>query len=136
MDKITAERRSENMRRIRGKNTNPELIVRHIIYHMGYRYRLGGCNLPGRPDLVFKNRHKVIFVHGCFWHQHDKLDCKEKHIPKSNLDYWLPKLDKNKRRFADTVQKLQKMGWEQMVIWECQLKELEKITNDIQSYLE
>jgi len=136
MDKITGQRRSNNMRKIKCKDTKPELLVRRLIYCMGYRYRLGGHNLPGKPDLVFLGRKRVIFVHGCFWHEHDAPECKEKHIPKSNLEYWLPKLEKNRSRFTDNIHKLHRLGWKHMVIWECQLKETGEIIKDIQLYLE
>jgi DNA mismatch endonuclease, patch repair protein len=135
MDKITPLRRRENMQKIRCRDTKPELIVRSVIHQMGYRYRLRGCKLPGKPDLVFPGRRKVIFVHGCFWHQHDEIKCKEKHIPKTNLEYWLPKLEKNKIRFSDNIERLLGMGWKYMVIWECQLTDIKTIKKSIKSYL-
>jgi len=88
--------RSANMRAIRGKGMQPEMTVRRLVHGIGYRYRLHQAGLPGKPDLVFRSRQKVIFVHGCFWHQH--AGCPRKHTPKSNLDYWLPKLARNRAR--------------------------------------
>src|SRR5437588_8403122 len=95
--------RSENMRAIRSKGMRPELAVRHLVHKMGYRFRLHRKELPGKPDLVFVSRRKVIFVHGCFWHSHD---CKCAHVPKSNVDYWSPKLRRNQARDARNIEGL------------------------------
>jgi len=120
--------RSENMRRIRSKNTAPELIVRRLLYHLGYRYRIHRKELPGNPDIVFAGRHKAIFVHGCFWHAHG---CKTAHQPLTNQDYWSPKLMRNVERDARNQSALFSLGWESLVIWECQTRtsasDLEKI---------
>ena len=94
MDKISVARRSANMRAIRSTGSRPEMAVRHLVHGMGYRYRLHAKQLPGKPDLVFASRRKVIFVHGCFWHQHPKAGCRDARPPKSNLDYWQPKLER------------------------------------------
>src|SRR6266478_1721246 len=96
VDSISSMRRSENMRRIKSKGMRPELIVRSMVYRMGHRYRLHSRDLPGKPDLVFRSRKKVIEVRGCFWHQH--RGCPIAHCPKSRIDYWLPKLARNKER--------------------------------------
>jgi len=96
----------------------PEMIVRRLVHKLGYRYRLHRKELPGNPDLVFPLRHKIIFVHGCFWHQHIK--CKDGHLPKSNLSYWKPKLKRNTQRDKRTLVELTKMGWDVLVIWECE----------------
>ena len=98
MDKLTTERRTENMRRIRSKDMKPELLVRHLVYSLGYRYRLHRKDLPGKPDLVFGPRRKVIFVHGCFWHLHPDPECVDSRVPKSNTAYWKPKLERNVER--------------------------------------
>src|SRR5262245_61421886 len=98
MDKLTPKRRSENMRRIRSRDMEPELIVRRLVHGMGYRYRLHVKKFPGSPDIVFSRLRKVIFVHGCFWHQHEDPRCKISRMPKSNLDYWKPKLERNHAR--------------------------------------
>lgn len=101
MDRLTRQSRSENMRRIRSKGTKPELIVRQLAHKLGYRFRLHRTDLPGKPDLVFPRRRKIIMVHGCFWHGHDDPACVDgQRKPKSNLDYWLPKLARNKARDA------------------------------------
>lgn len=118
MDHLSTERRSENMRRIRSKDTAPEFIVRSLVHRLGYRYRLHRKNLPGHPDLVFPGRHKVIFVHGCFWHQHAR--CKSGRLPKSNLEYWTEKLERNKARDLANRRRLTRLGWRCLVIWECE----------------
>jgi DNA mismatch endonuclease (patch repair protein) len=120
MDTISPERRSENMRRIRGKNTKPELIVRRALFALGYRYRLHGDELPGKPDLVFPKQRKVIFVHGCFWHNHSDSRCKIVRLPKSNSEYWAVKLKKNVARDTLRQSELKKLGWKSLTVWECQ----------------
>lgn len=112
--------RSENMRRIRAKGMRPELAVRSLVHKMGYRFRLHRKELPGKPDLVFVSLRKVIFVHGCFWHSHK--GCKTAHIPKSNLNYWRPKLKRNRIRDAKHLAALKADGWKALVIWECETR--------------
>src|SRR5690242_6390833 len=97
-DTLTKLERSERMARIRGRDTGPEWIVRKLVFSLGYRYRLHGKGLPGRPDLVFASRRAVIFVHGCFWHRHGSKSCRLARLPKSRLAFWLPKLEGNKAR--------------------------------------
>ena len=97
----------------------PEMIVRSSVHRMGYRHRLQAKDLPGKPDLVFRPRKKVIFVHGCFWHQHAKEDCKDGRQPKSNTGYWAPKLARNVERDATNVAALKAAGWRVLVLWEC-----------------
>ena len=108
-DTISRERRSRNMSAIRSKGMRPELAVRKTAHRLGFRFRLQGAGLPGKPDLVFSRLRKVIFVHGCFWHQHQ--DCRISRLPKSNQDYWLPKLSKNVQRDHLAVQQLEAAGW-------------------------
>lgn len=105
-DKISKERRSENMRQIKSKNMKPELIVRRLVHGMGYRYHLHRKDLSGKPDLVFSSKMKAIFVHGCFWHQHGAKNCPIVRKPKSNGDYWLPKLKRNVQRDKENLKKL------------------------------
>ena len=124
--------RSENMRRIRGKGMAPELAVRSMVHRMGYRYGLHRKDLPGKPDLVFAPRRKVIFVHGCFWHAHG---CKFSHVPKSNRDYWLPKLARNAARDGQHQKALSAEGWKSLVIWECDLKQLAKVRRRVARFL-
>jgi DNA mismatch endonuclease (patch repair protein) len=122
MDTLTPEQRSQTMARVRGRDTSLELRVRRLIFAMGYRYKLQGRDLPGVPDIVFPSRKKVIFVHGCFWHGHKNCRSGQK-LPKTNANYWLPKLAKNKARDAFNQAKLRDMGWECLVVWECQTKD-------------
>lgn len=125
--------RSENMSRIRSKNTKPEMTVRKLLWSLGYRYWLHCKNLPGKPDIVFPGRRKVIFINGCFWHGHD---CKEgSRIPKSNLEYWMTKRERNKRKDEEVQTALESQHWNVMVIWECELKEIEFLQKRLQVYL-
>jgi DNA mismatch endonuclease, patch repair protein len=133
-DTLTTQQRSERMSRIRGKDTGPEWQVRKLVHGMGYRYRLHASDLPGRPDLVFRNRGKVMFVHGCFWHSHE--DCKLARVPKSRRDFWVPKLAANKKRDARAIRALRATGWKVLVIWECQLSKKTVLRRRIQRFLE
>lgn len=121
------------MRAVKGRNTAPEMIVRRLVHSMGYRYRLHRKDLPGKPDLTFQSRHKVIFVHGCFWHGHN---CKRgARIPKTNQDYWETKISRNKERDQQHDEDLRHQGWHVMVIWECQLNEPQTVTEQIINFL-
>jgi len=124
--------RSENMRRIRSKDMRPQLAVRSLVHKMGYRCRLHRKDLPGKPDMVFASRQKVIFVHGCFWHSHG---CKYAHTPKSNLEYWMPKLERNRARDTKTTELLKEFGWKTLVVWECETKNQENIKKQLVSFL-
>lgn len=109
------------MSRVKSTNTTPELVVRRLVHSLGYRYRLHGATLPGKPDLVFASRRKVIFVHGCYWHGHS---CKRgARLPSTRRDYWLPKLARNQERDARNIASLEQLGWDVLVIWECELKD-------------
>ncbi len=120
MDNLTRAQRSETMRRVRAKDTGPEWVVRRMVHGMGFRYRLHVGALPGNPDLVFPARSKVIFVHGCFWHGHR---CRAGlNRPSSNRQYWMPKLEQNRRRDRASRARLRRLGWKVLVVWECQLK--------------
>jgi DNA mismatch endonuclease (patch repair protein) len=107
------------MSRIKGKNTNPEIVVRRLIWAMGYRYRLHRRSLPGCPDLVFVSSRKVIFVHGCFWHGHN---CRKGGIPKTRKGFWTKKITGNRQRDIRQRRALNRLSWRVLVIWECQLK--------------
>jgi len=133
MDRLDPARRSENMRRIRSKDTAPELQVRRLVYALGYRYRLHDKTLPGTPDLVFRSRRCVIFVHGCFWHLH--ANCKQARMPSTRQDYWLPKLTRNAERDRAHTRKLRRMGWRVLKLWECELKSTEKLTRKLTRFL-
>lgn len=128
--------RTENMARIRSKDTKPELLVRSVAHSLGFRFRLHRKDLPGAPDLVFPRFHSVIMVHGCFWHQHSDSSCNAAHSPKSNLDYWGPKLRRNVERDATSIAELKLLGWKVLVIWECQLKDIEALKTKISCFLD
>lgn len=118
MDTLTKAQRSERMAKIRSKNTQPELRVRTRAHALGYRFRLHRRDLPGSPDLVFPSRGKVVFVHGCFWHAH--ANCKTGNRPKSRRGYWDAKFKRNKERDASNRMALLQLGWQSLVIWECE----------------
>jgi DNA mismatch endonuclease (patch repair protein) len=121
------------MRRVCGQNTTPELIVRRIAHGLGYRFRLNRNDLPGKPDIVFPSKNKVIFVHGCFWHSHPR--CKRARIPQSNRAYWLKKLGQNKKRDKTNLAQLKKIGWRTLIIWECEIREPNNVAKRIKSFL-
>lgn len=122
VDTVTAKRRSEIMSGIRSQGTKPEITVRRLLHALGYRYRLHRKDLPGRPDLVFPRRRKVLFVHGCFWHQHGDDACRIARVPKSNVEYWVPKLERNVARDRENCARLRELGWKVHVVWECEVK--------------
>jgi DNA mismatch endonuclease (patch repair protein) len=125
MDSLSREKRSWNMSRIRSKDTKPEMIVRSILHRMGYRFRLHDKKLPGAPDIVLAKYRTVIFVHGCFWHRHPK--CKYAYIPKSRLGFWMEKFNKNIIRDKMRIQELKELGWQIIVIWECETRDQVKL---------
>lgn len=135
MDRLTPEKRSANMSRIKSKGMKPELLVRRLVHRLGYRFRLHRADLPGQPDIVFGPRRKVIFVHGCFWHQHPDPGCRAAHTPRSNTEYWGPKLARNVSRDAATQEKLAAAGWDVLILWECQLKEEPRLVEQLRRFL-
>lgn len=118
-DVMTQPQRSLCMSRIRGKDTQPELWLRRHLHALGYRYRLHGGSLPGRPDLVFATRRKVIFVNGCFWHQHE--GCRNAATPKTRPEFWAKKLKGNTDRDVRVRRELEAAGWSVHVFWECEI---------------
>lgn len=132
VDRLSPEARSQNMSRIRGRDTHPELAIRKALHRRGYRYRLHAPNLPGRPDLVFSSRRKVIFVHGCFWHQHP--GCPNATQPKTRSEFWGPKLRRNVERDKEQRDELKKLGWSSMTVWECEITD-PSVINRIESFL-
>ncbi|MEV5023077.1 DNA mismatch endonuclease Vsr [Sphingobium sp. LMA1-1-1.1] len=128
MDTVSVEKRSAMMRNIRSRNTRPELAVRRTAHRLGLRFRLHRRDLPGAPDLVFPRRKTALFVNGCYWHRHS--GCKYAYTPKSNVEFWLNKLQTNVARDIRTRQELEDRGWNVVVIWECQTRE-EKTIADI-----
>lgn len=135
VDTLTPPERSLRMSKVKGKNTKPELLVRSLIHQLGFRFRLHARDLPGHPDLVFRKRRKVIFIHGCFWHRHDDSACKLSRLPKSRLDFWLPKFEANQRRDTANVDQLHAQGWRSLVIWECQLWDRQSLEQQIKLFL-
>lgn len=133
VDKIPPARRSANMRAIRSFDTKPELVVRKLVHRCGFRYRLHRRDLPGKPDLVFPARRAVIFVHGCFWHMHG---CPSVRVPKSNMDYWKPKLERNRKRDEESVAALEAKGWRVLTVWECETSDLTVLERKIREFLE
>ncbi|AVE05700.1 very short patch repair endonuclease [Pseudomonas palleroniana] len=133
MDTLTPSDRSLRMARVKSKGTKPEMVVRRLLFSMGYRYRLHDRSLPGSPDIIFRGRKKVIFVHGCFWHRHD--GCPLARLPKSRLDFWIPKLEGNRERDTRTLHQLNSLGWDVLVIWECELKDLNLLEKMLNGFL-
>lgn len=129
--------RSAQMALVRGKDTKPEIIVRNLVNRLGFKYRTHKVHLPGQPDLCFSRRKKVIFVHGCFWHQHQSLSCWRSRVPKTRQEFWLPKLRANQIRDRKQIRELHENNWETLVIWECQTIKSKQsaLTRRIQRFL-
>jgi len=124
---------SERMARIRKTNTKPEMLARRLVHRMGYRFRLHARGLPGNPDIVLPRHRKVILVHGCFWHRHDCPDgCK---LPRSKPEYWGPKLERNRLRDQVNVERLRELGWEVLVLWECQMRREDVVGDKLRRFL-
>ena len=119
-DKLTPEKRSWNMSRIKGKDTKIEVEVRKYLFSKGYRFRKNDKRYPGKPDIVLPKYHVAIFVHGCFWHRHE--GCKDATTPKTRTEFWLEKFDENVKNDQIKQEKLRELGWKVIVIWECELK--------------
>ena len=119
-DKLTPEKRSWNMSRIKGKDTKIEVEVRKYLFSKGYHFRKNDKRYPGKPDIVLPKYHVAIFVHGCFWHRHE--GCKDATTPKTRTEFWLEKFDKNVKNDQIKQEKLRELGWKVIVIWECELK--------------
>ena len=132
-DSVSTEVRSRIMAQVKSKGMKPEMCVRRLLHRLGYRYRLHRSDLPGKPDLVFPSRQKVVFVNGCFWHCHK--DCDRVRIPASNRDYWLAKLERNQSRDARNIALLEETGWKVMTVWECQLEDISETTERLLTFL-
>lgn len=131
---MTSEQRSRTMRAVKDRNTTPEMAVRRLLHRLGYRYRLHRNDLPGKPDVVFSPRRKVIFVHGCFWHGHT---CKRgNRMPATNTDYWRSKIARNIERYSYQVAKLEASGWVVFTLWECELKDEEILASRLKLFLD
>lgn len=133
MDTLDPERRSRLMGRIRGVDTGPEMAVRRAAHRLGYRFRLHRKNLPGRPDLVFPSRRAAIFVHGCFWHRHE--GCRKSTMPRTRVEFWQAKFDRNVERDLDAQSGLAAAGWRVLVIWECQIAKAEAVDRLLLEFL-
>jgi DNA mismatch endonuclease (patch repair protein) len=132
-DVLTPKQRSSNMAAIRGKDTRPEIVVRRITHALGYRYVLHGRKLPGKPDLVFPSRRRVIFVHGCFWHMHS---CRfGSVVPATHAEFWSEKRAGNVRRDERNIQALLDQGWKVLVLWECETRKPESLKSQILEFL-
>jgi DNA mismatch endonuclease (patch repair protein) len=123
-DIFTKEKRSEIMSRIKGKGTKPEILVRKFLFGHGFRYRLHDEKLPGKPDLVLSKYKSVIFVHGCFWHSHER--CKAATLPKTNVEFWKKKIEQNVQRDRENIKALKEQGWNVIVVWDCEIKSKRK----------
>ncbi len=136
MDNLSPEARRRTMQRVKGRNTPPEMVVRRACHALGYRYRLHRSDLPGKPDLVFPGRGKVVFVHGCFWHRHRCPSGRS--CPATRREYWTAKFDRNRRRDQRVRRRLNRQGWGVMVVWECQTRpsKLPRLLERIQAFLD
>lgn len=134
MDKFDKDKRSLIMSRVKGKDTKPEVFIRSIVHRLGFRFRKNRPDLPGKPDIVLPKHRKVIFVHGCFWHGHNK--CSRAVRPESNKAFWSEKLDKNIVRDRKNVRALRKLGWKVLIIWQCETKDAEALTGKIKAFLQ
>ena len=121
VDTLSPEKRSWNMSRIKGSDTGPERLVRSILHKLGYRFRLGRKDLPGKPDIVLPKYRTVVFVHGCFWHRHE--GCKYAYMPKSRIEFWKKKFERNVQRDSEVKEALDKMNWHVLYVWECEVKD-------------
>ena len=133
MDTFSPQKRSSVMACVKSRDTGPEKLVRSLLHAMGYRFRLYRKDLPGTPDIVLPRYGTVMFVHGCFWHQHD--GCKRAKLPATNTDFWQKKLTANKKRDARIAEELEELGWKVLVIWECELKNREALCEHIRQCL-
>lgn len=133
-DRISEERRSWNMSRIRGKDTAPELIVRSLLHRMGFRFRLHRKDLPGRPDITLPKYRTVVFVHGCYWHRH--AGCRLAYTPKSNTEFWKKKFAQNVSRDRRNAAALKKLGWNVITVWQCETEDLEALGQRLKKLLE
>lgn len=132
-DVFTEQERTRVMRAVKGKDTKPEMTVRRLAHALGYRFRLHRKDLPGKPDLVFPGRNKVIFVHGCFWHGHDCA--RGSRQPNQNAEYWRTKIGRNVARDAANLQALVAQGWQPLVIWECEMKDRAALADRLKAFL-
>ncbi|ASP97027.1 DNA mismatch endonuclease Vsr [Sinorhizobium meliloti] len=132
VDRLSREQRSDNMSRIRNRDTRPEIRVRKILHRLGYRFRLNARELPGTPDIVLPKHRSVVFIHGCFWHRH--AGCKYAYMPKTRIDFWSAKFTANLKRDAKAVERLRSDGWRILILWECETKDDKQIEEAIHRF--
>ena len=132
-DRLTPQERSRNMSRVKGRDTKPELLVRSIVHRLGYRFRLHGKKLPGRPDIVLPRHRKVIFVHGCFWHGHP--GCRRAARPSTNSEFWDKKIEGNIARDTTNIEALRQEGWKVLVLWQCGMRDREHLEKTLKAFL-
>jgi DNA mismatch endonuclease, patch repair protein len=135
MDTLTPTERSARMARTMARDTKPEMVVRRLVYSLGFRFRLHRRDLPASPDICFGPARKVIFVHGCFWHRHHEKRCKLTRLPKTRVDFWRAKLVGNRARDKQRQATLRNLGWKILVVWECELVHREQLKNKIATFL-
>jgi DNA mismatch endonuclease (patch repair protein) len=131
-DKFTPEERSRIMSRVKGRDTKPEKIVRSLLHAMGLRFRLHRRDLPGKPDVVLPRHKKVVFVHGCFWHGH--AGCPRAARPTSNVEFWNKKIDSNMRRDRVAQKELTALGWQILIVWQCEMRNLTALTDKLEQF--
>ena len=136
VDNLTREDRSWCMSQIRSQGMKPELVVRSMVHRLGYRFRLHRRDMAGKPDLVLSRHRAVIFVNGCFWHWHPDLNCPIAGLPKSNVEYWEPKLARTRIRDQEHVNSLEADGWRVLTVWECQLRSPDAVISRIREFLD
>jgi len=122
------------MSRVKSKNTTPEMAVRRLVFGMGYRYRLHDKRLPGKPDLVFSGRRKIVFVNGCFWHGHES--CRYGRLPKTRVGFWRDKIERNRARDREEIASLEASGWNVLTVWQCELKNIEMLAHRLYEFIE
>ncbi len=132
-DSVTPAQRSANMAQVKGRDTKPEKVVRSLLHGMGYRFRLHRKDLPGKPDIVLPKHRKVIFVHGCFWHGHQ--GCRRGDRPSSNTEFWNKKINGNRERDERSMLSLANLGWDTLTVWECELKDKDRLKKTLESFL-
>jgi len=133
MDNLSLEKRSWNMAQIRSKNTKPEILVRKLLHSIGYRFRLGRTDIPGRPDILLPKYKTAIYVHGCFWHRHE--GCKYAYTPKSKIEFWNNKFATNIKRDQEVSEKIKNSDWRQLIIWECQTRNKDQLIVTLTEFL-
>ena len=134
VDMLVDDSVSFRMKRVKQRDTAPELVVRKLLFAKGYRYRVHRDDLPGSPDIVFPSRRKVVFVHGCFWHGHEK--CTRASLPKTRTQYWSDRVAENRKRDVRSISALERLGWSVLVVWECETKNVRSLAERLSGFLQ